>query len=88
MDINSLPNELIYLILSNLTTSELHIIRETSILFQLIADDIAYTRVIKEEPKINRPISFNRLYPTEKIYFVNYNILRILAGMSSISYSN
>ncbi len=86
MDINHLPYEIIYIILSKLSCSELSTIRGTCRLFMIIADDIVYSR----QPVIERPISFYNMYkkqvPILKIYAINYNILRILAHMPILSY--
>ena len=89
-NINHMPYEIVYIILSQLTTSELNKIRSTSKLFMSIADDISYFRKIKCQPDIDRPISIYKIYekPPYKFYCIDYNLLRTCSGMGSIAYSN
>lgn len=72
----TLPYELVQIILSKLSTNYLSVVRGTSTLFKSIADDIVYTRRIKFYPDIDRPLSIHMIYLKDNppyFYAVNYN---------------
>lgn len=84
-----IPYEIIHKILSELTTRNLSVVRGTSTLFKIIADDISYNRAIISNPNIDRPISIYVIYKRQMInYTLYYDLIRLMGGSAGLTYPN